>query len=566
MLTAVNIGDRLDSKYRVVRPLGVGGFGEVYLAEDELLGRQVAIKLLRDRDSNRQADLVHEMKSLNQLHHPGVVTFYHHFVADQMLFLVMEYCEGGSLRCKMEQQRPTQNTVFQWIKELVQTLQFVHKQGIVHHDIKPENILFTSDSSLKIGDFGVANRNFGTLAYLAPEMFLAEVDSTDRRVDVYALGITLLELLMNHNPFDDMSRPDMQRAKVRHDFIPVEMERWVQDLISKATHPTPELRFQSMDEFREAIESKHVNYVFDRSRVQAHALASKAERLLARKRAAAASKYINQALFACPDCVSALVAAGRYNLFVNRIAEAKQFFDKALSFNERVNIQKELGWLSLEAGAYSQAISMLTDHLQRNSSDYEAFNLLLECFYRTERYEVGMQVAQLMMDEAAPSDCFASNGFLCHLLSGSENEDLVQRVTARWRNPFITYNREVATESPERLKTLALFENYRFGLASRRENTVRIELDGQALEFKEPVITIGRMDGNHLVLSDTLVSRRHCAIVNFLDDVWIHDLGSTGGVWVDGERINRKAYLGGVHSITLGQTKLTLCSKPGLLV
>jgi serine/threonine protein kinase len=197
------------------------------------------------------------MKSLNQLQHPGVVTFYHHFrslgicsevVADQMLFLVMEYCGGGSLRYKLEQQRPTQNTVFQWIKELVQTLQFVHKQGIVHHDIKPENILFTSDGSLKIGDFGVANRNFGTLAYLAPEMFLAEVDSTDRRVDVYALGITLLELLMNHNPFDDMSRPDMQRAKVRHDFIPVEMERWVQDLISRATHPTPELRFQSMDE------------------------------------------------------------------------------------------------------------------------------------------------------------------------------------------------------------------------------------------------------------------------------------------------------------------------------
>jgi serine/threonine protein kinase len=209
MTTAVNIGDRLDSKYRVVRPLGVGGFGEVYLAEDELLGRQVAIKLLRDRDPNRQADLVHEMKSLNQLHHPGVVTFYHHFVADQMLFLVMEYCDGGSLRCKMEQQRPTQNTVFQWARELVQTLQFVHKQGIVHHDIKPENILFTSDSSLKIGDFGVANRNFGTLPYLAPEMFLGEVDSSDRRVDVYALGITLLELLMNRNPFDDMSRPDM---------------------------------------------------------------------------------------------------------------------------------------------------------------------------------------------------------------------------------------------------------------------------------------------------------------------------------------------------------------------
>ena len=87
---------------------------------------------------------------------------------------------------------------------------------------------------------------------------------------------------------------------MRHEFIPSDLERWVQDLISKATHPTPELRFQSMQEFREAIDSKHVSYVFDRSRVQAHALAAKAEKLLARKHVTAASKCINQALYAVP--------------------------------------------------------------------------------------------------------------------------------------------------------------------------------------------------------------------------------------------------------------------------
>lgn len=208
---------------------------------------------------------------------------------------------------------------------------------------------------------------------------------------------------------------------------------------------------------------------------------------------------------------------------------------------------------------------MLTDHLQRDSSDYEAFNLLLECFYRTQRYAVGTQVAHLMIDEAAPSDCFVNNGLLCSLLSGSAHEDFIQRATAK-RNPFITYNLEVLSETLDRVKMFALFEGYRFGLPSRRENTLGIELNGQVLEFKEPVVTIGRIDANRLVLPDTIVSRRHCAIVNYLDDVWIYDLGSTHGVWVDGERIDRKTYLGGVHAITLGETKLTVRSKSGLLV
>jgi tetratricopeptide (TPR) repeat protein len=566
MLDSIRIGDLLDSKYRILLRLGWGGYGDVYLAEDELLGRQVALKVLRDRDPDRQAGLVGEMRSLDQLHHPAVVTFYHHFVNEQLLFLVMEFCAGGSLRSRMRKGTAPLPTIMQWGKDLADTLDFVHQHGIVHHDIKPDNILFTSEEVLKIGDFGVANSNAGTVPYLAPEMLLGEVDTTDVRVDVYALGITLLELLRNRNPFDGMPPNETQRAKMRHEFIPTELERWVQDLISKATHPTPELRFQSMREFREAINSKHVSYVFERRRVQAHALAAKAEKLLARKHAAAASKCISQALYVCPDCVSALIAAGRYNLFIQRIAEAKQYFDQALSLNPRTNIQKELGWLHLEACNYSQAISLLTDHLQRNAADYEAFNLLLECFYRTERYEVGMQVAKLMTDEGAPSDCFESNGILCGLLLNSTDEAFAERALTKLNNSFISYNFDILMQAPQQLKSLLLFENYRFGLSSRRENTLTIEQQGQIRELKDPVITVGRLDENRICLAETNVSRRHCAIVNYLDDVWIYDLGSTQGVFVDGEKIDRKAYLEGVHVLKVGKTELTLCSKLGLLV
>lgn len=234
--------------------------------------------------------------------------------------------------------------------------------------------------------------------------------------------------------------------------------------------------------------------------------------------------------------------------------------------NPRTNIQKELGWLCLEARNYSQAISLLTDHLQRNAADYEAFNLLLECFYRTERYEVGLQVAKLMVDEAAPSDCFENNGLLCGLLSNSTDEEFVKRTLTKLRNPFIGYNVDILTQAPEQLKSLILFESYRFGLPSRKENTLTIEQDGQVQELKDAVITIGRLDENRIYLTDTNVSRRHCVIVSYLDDVWIYDLGSTQGVFLDGKKIDRKAYLEGVHVLKLGQTELRLCSKLGLLV
>ena len=114
----INIGDQFAGTYRILRRLGEGGWGEVYLAKDELLGRKVAIKLLHDRDAEDQTDLVHEMLSLDQLHHPGVVTFYHHFANERTLFLVMEYCEGGSLRDSMQMEPARAETVMQWVKDL----------------------------------------------------------------------------------------------------------------------------------------------------------------------------------------------------------------------------------------------------------------------------------------------------------------------------------------------------------------------------------------------------------------------------------------------------------------
>jgi tetratricopeptide (TPR) repeat protein len=401
-------------------------------------------------------------------------------------------------------------------------------------------------------------------------MLLGDIDPKDVRIDVYALGVTLLEVVQRKNPFEAMSRREILRSKLQHDFVPTNLPRWLQDVLSKATHPTPELRFQSMQEFREAIESQHVNYVFDRSRVQANALASQAEKLLSKKRPTAAFKLITQALYVCPDCLSALIAAGRHNLYVNRPSEARQYFDQALSLNPRTNIQRELGWLCLESGNYSQAISLLSDHLQRNAADYEAFNLLLECFFRTERYDVGKQIATLMIEERAPSDCFENNAFVCQMLQqdSTDHERILSALQKRKvKSPLLTYNLQVFSNgAQDRRKSLALFEGYRFGLSQRKQNIVTIEHHCKKLEFNDPIITIGRSPENRFCLGDTNVSRNHCVILNFFGDVWIYDLNSTQGVFVDGIQIDRKAYLEGVHILRLGTSDLTVRPSPDILV
>lgn len=560
----INIGDLLDSKYRILRWLGGGAFGDVYLAEDELLKRQVAIKVIRNQASDDQSDLIHEMKSLDQLHHPGIVTFYQWFLADQTLFLVMEYCPGGSLQRMMRGDPAPLHTVMKWGTELASVLDLVHQRGLVHHDIKPANIFVAQDGGLKIGDFGIANSNGGTPLYMAPEMLLGEVNAGDARVDVYALGITVLELLKNKNPFGEMTRAESLKAKLQHDFIPTDLEEWVQEVLAKATHPTPELRFQSMSEFREAIEAKHVSYIFDPGRIQASKLAAEAERLLGRMKVHSAWTRIQHALFACPDCVPALIAAGRQRICINRIDEAKQYFDRALSLNPRTNIQRELGWICLEQGNYSQAISLLTDHLQRDANDYEAFNLLLECFYRTERYEAGMNVAALMVEAKAPSDCFVNNAFVCGLRASSTPDNIMKQVLSELAKPFVAYNSAVLME-PDELRKRLLFQNYRLGLRTAKKNQIRIEYGPKVWELTDEIITIGRLDESKVCIEDSTVSRRHGAIVNYLDDVWICDLESTCGTFVDGIRVRRKAYLDGVHVVKLGTEELKSSSNAGLL-
>ena len=571
-------GTVLDGKYLLARKLGEGGFGHVYLAQDILLEeRYVALKYLKIDESARERFLIQEMEFLSSLSDPHVVGFYHHFRNENSLFLVMEYCSGGSLRQLLDTKGKVKpEKAADWVIRLSGTLQKVHDNDIVHHDLKPENILFSVDGTLKIADFGVANTRAGTPSYMCPELFLPaeNVSRTDGRVDIYALGVTLLELVTGQNPFSHLSEGDLLNAKVRLDFVTAELPEWLKEIVLKALHPKPELRFQTMQEFREAIESKHVPYIFSRKRIQAHKAALKAEWYLSRRRYVTALKVSEQALSQDAHCLGALITAGKCKLLLKRIERAEKFFEQAVKLNPRVNIQKELGWIYLEKGRFAEAISMLHDHLQRQAADYEAYNLLIKAFYETDRYEAAVDLLEIILKDHRENNCFENNLLLCCILLGRPPKGYSHLRDKT--NPFLLYNWSVYKELPPSwdreghvaLKSKLIFQEFRHGNDRKRKpNIITIEKnDTERWEFEEPVICLGRSAKNDLVFHQTSVSRRHCVLINYEEDVWLHDLGSTHGTYIDEVLVEGPVFLEGRCRLSIGDTELTVLPKEGILV
>ncbi len=559
-----------DNKYRFVKDLGNGGFGKVFLAKEERADNFVAIKQLKNEDKEKQDDIIYEMQMVSKFNHSHIVNYKHHFIQDGLLYIVMEYCPLGSLRDMMHKEGITSTFIWKWIAELAKTLQYVHEKDIIHHDIKPDNILFTEDRRIKITDFGMANKSGGTLRYMSPEALGWETGAKkDARVDIYALGVTLLELLTKRNPFLGKSPEEIIEMHERKDFSITDLPNWQQEIILKAIAKIPEQRFQSMADFNEAIQAQSVPIIFDKEVIKAGDLAKQANQLIERKRWQKAYSLLDYAEKSLKPNVNVLLQKGKYHLLMKQIELAKAYYEKALKWNARLDVQKELGWINLELKNYPTAISLLSDHLHRRPSDYEAYNLLLQCYYETNRYEPAMDLARILLEVEPNNKCFANNYYICsamHNIGQTVFPDTVLK-NDKSNNPFLNYNYGVIVEnepshsfkkSPT-LKSKLLFMDFRFN----KFNTSTLYCTNGNIEgFKEAqtekaIIKFGRegYDVNDVkVLGGTAISRRHCLIINCKDDIWIYDLDSTG-VYVNGERVVDKRPINGRNLIRIGKTE-----------
>lgn len=218
--------------YKILSELGRGGIATVYLAVQESLDRQVALKVMSPllaMEPDYAERFIREGRTVAQLSHPNIITVYDIGLQKHQLFIAMEYIPGGNMRTLMQQHRQDPEWALSVAGQIALALGYAHKAGIVHRDVKPENILFRENGAAVLTDFGIAktitsNTNLtragtviGTPKYMSPEQ--TDGLGNDPRTDIYSLGIILFEMLTGHVPYDSENSMAVLYAHV-HSPIP----------------------------------------------------------------------------------------------------------------------------------------------------------------------------------------------------------------------------------------------------------------------------------------------------------------------------------------------------------
>lgn len=209
------LGKKLDGRYEITEIIGIGGMANVYKAYDVIENRVVAVKILREEymgNEEMRRRFKNESKAMAVLNHPNVMKVYDVSFSDRMQSIVMEYIDGITLKEYIEQQGTLKwKEAVHFTVQILRALQHAHDKGIVHRDIKPQNIMLLSDGTIKITDFGIArfarsetrtltDKAIGSVHYISPEQ--AAGAATDARTDLYAVGVILYEMLTGRVPFE----------------------------------------------------------------------------------------------------------------------------------------------------------------------------------------------------------------------------------------------------------------------------------------------------------------------------------------------------------------------------
>ena len=262
----------IDGRYRILTRLGSGGMAEVYMAEDQQLGRRVALKMLHRRfaeDEQFVERFRREASSAAGLSHPNIVAIFDRGEWDGTYYIAMEYVDGRTLKEIVREKGPAPpEAAVDVTLQILRAARYAHQHGVVHRDIKPHNVLIDQDGRVRVTDFGIARAGtsdmtetgsvMGTAQYLSPEQ--AQGRAVDDRSDLYSIGIVLYELLTGQVPFDAESPVTVALKQVSEPPVPPRelvptIPPAIDAVVLHAMEKDPDRRWQNADEFIDALET-----------------------------------------------------------------------------------------------------------------------------------------------------------------------------------------------------------------------------------------------------------------------------------------------------------------------
>jgi len=260
-------GELLNNRYQLLERLGYGGMADVFRARDVMLDRYVAIKVLRkDYTENEgfQERFRHEARAAANLSHPNIVTVHDFGLADGQLYIVMEYVPGTDLKTLIRKRgRFTVDEAIPLVVQASAGIGYAHRAGLVHCDVKPQNMLVTPDKRLKVTDFGIARALatirpdehsdvvWGSPQYFSPEQAAGEPPSPAS--DVYSLGVVLYEMLSGTLPFTGSTAEELARLHIEAEPIPIreyvpDIPSALEEIVMKVLAKEPSARYRTADQ------------------------------------------------------------------------------------------------------------------------------------------------------------------------------------------------------------------------------------------------------------------------------------------------------------------------------
>lgn len=279
------VGKRLDGKYEVQEIIGVGGMSVVYKAYDNVDDRTVAVKILKDEFLNNEEfkrRFKNESKAIALLSHENIVKVYDVNFGEKLQYIVMEYIDGITLKEYINKQNSISwNDALFFMTQILRAVQHAHDKGIVHRDIKPQNIILLPNGNIKVTDFGIARfsrsdtktlteQAIGSVHYIAPEQAKGEV--TDEKADIYSIGVVLYEMLAGKVPFDSENAVSVALMQVQANAqkltqINPDIPKGLEQICVHAMQKNPRDRYQTATEMLLDIEEviKNPNTTFNYS-------------------------------------------------------------------------------------------------------------------------------------------------------------------------------------------------------------------------------------------------------------------------------------------------------------